>query len=44
MIGISVYLAYKKQVYDQTFFCAIDTIILGFITAVLLTIDSCKDK
>ena len=44
MIGIIVFVLYKKQIYDQTFFCALDTLILGFIAAVLLTIDSCKNK
>lgn len=44
MIGISAFILYKKQIYDQTFYCAIDTIILGFTAAVFLTIDSCKSK
>lgn len=44
MIGISAFVLYKKQIYDQTFFCALDTVILGFIAAVFLTIDSSKDK
>lgn len=40
MLGGSGFILYKKQIFDQTFFCAIDTLILGFITACLLTIDS----
>lgn len=44
MIGVSAFVIYKKQIYDQTFFCAIDTLILGFTAATILTIDSCKNK
>lgn len=44
MIGVCAFVLYKKQIYDQTFFCALDTLILGFIAAVVLTIDSCKNK
>lgn len=44
MIVLSAFTLYKKQIYDQTFFCALDTVILGFIAAVILTIDGCKSK
>lgn len=44
MIGVCAYVLYKKQIYDQTFFCALDTLILGLIAAIILTIDSCKSK
>ena len=44
MIAISAFILYKKQIYDQTFFCALDTLLLGFVAGVLLTIDSAKDK
>lgn len=44
MVGISAAALYKKQIHDQTFFCALDTLILGLIGAIILTIDSCKDK
>lgn len=44
MIAICAFVLYKKQIYDQTFFCSLDTIFLGFMSAVFLTIDSCKNK
>ena len=44
MMGISATFLYFKKNYDQTFFSSIDTLILGFLSMVLLTIDSAKDK
>ena len=44
MIGLSATFLYNKTNQDQTFFSAIDTILLGFIAMVLLTIDTAKDQ
>ena len=44
MMAICSIILYKAQQVDQTFFCAIDTLLLGFCSAVLLTIDSNKNS
>lgn len=44
MIAISAIVLYKVKQYDQTFYCAIDTLLLGFVAAVMLTIDSSKNN
>lgn len=44
MMAICAIILYKAEQVDQTFFCAIDTLILGFCSAVLLTIDSNKNS
>lgn len=44
MIGLSATFLYFKNNLDQTFFSSIDTIFLGFVAMVLLTIDSAKDQ
>lgn len=44
MMALCAILLYKAEQIDQTFFCAIDTLILGFCSAVFLTIDSNKDS
>lgn len=44
MIGMCAYLLYKKQIFDQSFYCIVDTIILGFLASVLISIDSCRGR
>ena len=44
MIGISAACIYFKETIDQTFISALDTLILGFLAMIFLTIDSAKDK
>ncbi len=42
MVGISFYTVYKKQVYDQTVFSALDTLIINVILIILLLIEGSK--
>ena len=44
MVVVAAVLLYQKKIYDQTFFCALDTMLLGFIACVFLTIDAGKNK
>jgi RsiW-degrading membrane proteinase PrsW (M82 family) len=45
MVIVCIYTIYKAQKqYDQTFFCALDTLILGFLAGILLIVDSINNS
>jgi hypothetical protein len=42
MVAVCVFILYKQSQLDQTFFCALDTLLLGILAGILLTIDSIR--
>lgn len=45
MVCVCVFTVYKAQhQYDQTFFCALDTLLLGFLAGIFLITDSINNS
>ena len=42
IVGISFYTVYSKEIYDQTVYSALDTLILNVIMVILLLIEGSK--